>query len=116
MPVINNKHGHTALIRATGNATIVVAGNTSVSNIAHPSESADVVGAAITKIVWTTDARVDVKRGANTVIVIPAGSTDQFDLRDLNMVLSEYAAANLVITTAAAANCTLLIELTKTFT
>jgi hypothetical protein len=102
------------VLRLTANATITVAGNTTTSNIAHAADGADVVGAWITKLIWTTDARIDIKRGANTVVVIPPG-TGTWDLREYAASITDDATATFVVTTAAAANCTLIVELTKRF-
>ena len=101
-----------AQVRTNGNTTIVVAGNNSVSNVAVGAEN--VLGATVSQVWFATDAVVTISRGANTLLVLPPG-TDHWDFREGGFSLTEYAAATLVVTTPAAANCSLIIELTKQY-
>ena len=101
-----------AQVRTNGNTTIVVAGNSSVSNVAIGNEN--VLGASVSQIWFAVDGVVTIARGANTIVTL-SNSTDHWDFREGGFSLSEYASANLVVTTAAAANCTLIIELTKQY-
>ena len=103
MTVINNKtpgyHGvgtgtGTAVIHLTANATIVVAGNNSVSNVAVGSEV--VTGANVRKVWWgLADAYTywTVKRGANTVLVL--NNTNYLDFTT-GAVIGIDSTANLV--------------------
>ena len=99
-------------VRTNGNTTIVVAGNTTTSNVAVGLEN--VLGATVSQVWFATDAVITISRGANTLLTLPPG-TDHWDFREGGFSLTEYASANLVITTAAAANCSLIVELTKQY-
>lgn len=106
MPLVStkNKGGH-ALIRETANATYVIAGNNSVSNIASAGETVNT--AAFSQIWWTGDWTI--KRGANTVFVLK--DSGYWDFNGAGVSLSEFGSANLVI--EAANTGTIIIEMSK---
>ena len=88
--IIKNPLGqHTAVIRFDSTSTI------QASQLANGSET--VTGFDITKILCSTSGNVSFARGANTLLTIYAGSVD-WDLSAHGIKMSEYNAANLVIT------------------
>lgn len=115
MPIVTNSPKKT-VIRATGNTTIVVAGNSSVSNIASSAAvrpatgEENISGAGISEIHWSTDALVTIARGANTIFNL--NGSGSWNFRHMGITMGEFPAANLVINTATA-NATIIIELVK---
>jgi len=110
MPVAQNQKGGRALVRnASANATYVIAGNSSVSNVASTGEI--VASAVITNLLWSTDGTVTILRGANTICILTG--TGAWSLREFGITLPEYPAANLVINFSSA-NSTAVVELAKT--
>lgn len=114
MAVINNKKGLSAVIHLTANATINVAGNSSVSDIALGDET--VTGAYISQI-WYGTSNTDtgyweVKRGANTVGVF--STTGYMDFAGNGIALNNDVTGTLVVNLNSAAAGFIIIELTKT--
>lgn len=111
MAVIINKKGLSAVIHLTGNATINVAGNSSVSDIAVGDEI--VTGATITQVWYGTGngAYWEIKRGSNTVMF--TDSTGYLDFAGngitLNLDTTETLVANLNLSQTGF----IVIELTK---
>lgn len=70
MAVLINKKGKSAVIHLTANATITVAGNSSVSNVASVGE--ELTGATISQVWYgsSNSGHWVIKRGANTVMVL----------------------------------------------
>lgn len=97
-----------AVVRLTANDTIVVAGNSSTSNVASTLETVE--SASIVGVYWASDATWTIKRGANTILVLPGYG--QWDLREKGVSLSEFAAANVVANTTTA-NASLVLILSK---
>lgn len=111
--IVHNRYGRNTLLFFTANATVNVAGNSTVnSDIGVVGEQSNVVGASITKLAWSTAAAtpIIVKRGANVVFNL-CGS-DHWDLRAMNMVQDLDLAATLVVTMPDG-NSSLYVELTK---
>lgn len=58
MPTMINRSGASAVVHVTGNVCVVIAGNSSVSNIAFGNSSVyeTITGAAITQVWWGSTA------------------------------------------------------------
>lgn len=74
--------------------TLVIAGNNSVSNVAVGIEN--VASAVITKIFYSGNTTVT--RGANTVFSASTGASGVWDLNAADITLSQFPAANIVVT------------------
>lgn len=104
-------------LHATGNSTLVVAGNSSVSNIALPTQV--LTGATITQMNFGSPsgngAYWSVLRGAN--VAFAPDSTAYLDLRGVGMPYTLDASADLTcnLIRAAAGEGFILIELHKKF-
>lgn len=112
MPVVTNSNKK-VILRDVANATYVIAGNTSVSNIAENSAvlgEENISGAYVAQIHWSTDGLITVSRGSNTLFKLTGSGTWNF--RHMGMAMNENQTANLVISTATA-NSTVVIELVK---
>lgn len=111
--VIINRKNTSAVLHFTANATIVVAGNSSVSNIAYPNET--VTGASITQAVFGSPsgpgAHWIVKRGANTVAVFD--STAQLDFAGCGMPITLWPSANLTVELVGSNTGFLMLEVQK---
>jgi hypothetical protein len=108
MPLLNTTTvGGKATILQNANATYVVVGNNSVSNIASASEN--VQSASITRIYFSSSNNWVIARGANTVATL--SGTGVWDLTNIAPI-SQDATANLVFTCNG--NGTLLVEVHKT--
>lgn len=69
MAIITNGKGGKTITHNVANATYVVVGNNSVSNIATPDEQVN--GCTIRNVIWgCSSGSWAVKRGANTVMVL----------------------------------------------
>ena len=93
--VLNNKKFGNCLVHLTANATLVVVGNNSVSNVAVSDET--VQGASIRRV-WfgsSHNGHWTVYRGSNTMLVL--GGTGYLDFVPGN-VLTKDRTANLVFT------------------
>ena len=107
MAVIKNQPGGRVAIRTVNTTdTIVVAGNTSVSNIASTGET--VVSASIGRIYWT--GACTVARGGTTVFSALVNTSGTWDLASAGMAFNDANTANVIITATAA---TVVVELTK---
>lgn len=107
MPVSVNTPRRVVL-RDVANATYVVVGNTSASNVAAPGET--ISGAYLSQVHWSTDALVTIKRGANTILNLNGNGS--LNLRALGYSISEFSNASIVISTATA-NATVIVEIVK---
>lgn len=95
--IIHNRKNLSVTVHATSNATLTIAGNNSVSNVAIGDEV--LTGAAI-KQIWASSpsgngAYWTVKRGANTVVVMD--STSWFDFAGNGNLLNKDSSATLVL-------------------
>lgn len=107
MAILSNKYNGTTVTHDTANATYVVVGNNSVSNIASGAEIVD--SAAIRRVVWGTDTgQWTVKRGSNTVLVL--SGTNELLLN--GMSLGKDSTANVVITLSGGTGF-IMVELAK---
>lgn len=115
MPVINNKKNGTATIHAVANATFVIAGNNSVSNIALPGEQ--ITGASIAQMWFGSPSGAgaywEILRGANTVGSFD--STAYLDFRGNGELLSMDPTANVVVQLSGATKGFMIITLIKHF-
>lgn len=111
MAVLINKKGLSAVIHLTANATINVAGNSSVSDIAYGDEV--VTGAVITQVWYGcgNGAYWEIKRGANTVMF--TDSTGYIDYAGNGITLNKDAGATLVANLNNSSTGFIIIELTK---
>ncbi len=115
--ITSNRKNTSAVIHATGaNVSLVVAGNSSVSNVATGDEV--LTGCYLTQAVWGCDGtgHIQVKRGANLVAVFD--STGQIDWAGAGLALSVDKTANLQIQFVGSANSYIVLEVQKegTFT
>lgn len=99
------------VIRDVANASYVVAGNNSVSNIAAPTET--VASAYVSKVFWSTDGQIVVKRGANTLFNLQ--NSGSWDFGEAGIVITQDAAAAVNVTHSSA-NSTIVLELRKSAT
>lgn len=108
--LISNKKNLAVTVHASAaNATLVIAGNNSVSNVATGDEV--LTGATITQVFWGTDSgSVQILRGAN--LVITCTQTGHLDFAGSGMALTSDQAANLVINFESA-NGFAMVELQK---
>ena len=109
--VLHNRKNISAVLHCTANATFVIAGNNSVSNVATSDEV--LTGAAIKQIWWGTDPNGAwiVKRGANVVSV--HSGADWSDYAGNGSMLSKDASANVVVELVGSSNGYIMIELQK---
>jgi hypothetical protein len=110
--ISNRKNTSVVLHVASANSgNLVVAGNSSVSNLAISDEV--LTGAYITQVVWGCDGNghIQVLRGANLVAVYD--STGQHEYAGTGMPINMYPSANLVINLVGSSNSFIAIELQK---
>lgn len=112
--VVQDNTDHRAVVLATANSTLTLAGNSSVSDI--PTTDKTLTGGVITQMIFGSpsgnSAYWEIKRGANTVAVLD--STAQIDLRaatPLTIDSTGTLVANLNGSTAGF----VLIEIKKTY-
>jgi hypothetical protein len=111
-----NKKNLSATIICTANATLTIAGNSSVSDIAQGDE---VITGAIIKQVWSgacpsaNGAYWLVQRGANTVCVLD--STSYIDFAGNSGAINIDSTATVVLTLKNASDGIIQIELQKQF-
>lgn len=93
MSIISNKYNGTVITHDTANATYVVVGNNTVSNLTY-SNTEIINSGTIRRVVWGTSTGYwTVKRGANTVLVL-SGSNEML----LNgMSITKDKTANVVV-------------------
>jgi len=110
--VVSNKPRLSAVFHVAGaNATIVVAGNNSVSNVASPGET--LTGAYITQAVWGCDPNgyIVIKRGSDIASVYD--STGQHEYAGCGMPVTVGQSANLSVEFVGSANCFITFEVQK---
>lgn len=110
--IISNKKNTSAVIHVfSGNSSLTIAGNSSVSNLAIQDEV--LTGAYITQAVWGCDGTgyIVIKRGANSVMVLD--STGQHDYAGCGMPIRTNENATLDIQFVGSTNCALVLEVQK---
>ena len=109
--IISNKKNLSTVLHFNSNATLVIAGNNSVSNVAIGTEVLS--GASITQIAWGCDGNghIQVFRGANLQLVVD--STSYIDFAGNGMDLELWPTANLTVNFVGSANGYCVIELQK---
>lgn len=112
--VTSNRKNTSAVIHVNANATIVVAGNTSSSNIATGNET--ITGATITQAFWGCDGNghIRVERGGSLIAIYD--STSYKDYAGCGMPLGVNPTANINVTFVGSANAYLLFEVQKILT
>lgn len=110
--ITSNRKNTSTVIHATGaNVSLIVAGNSSVSNVATTNEV--LTGCYLTQAVWGCDGagHIQVKRGANLVAVFD--STGQVDWAGAGLALNVDKTANLQIQFIGSANSYIILEVQK---
>lgn len=110
--VVSNRPKTSAVFHvASANATLVVAGNNAVSNVASAGET--LTGAYITQAVWGCDPNgyIVIKRGSAIAAVYD--STGQQEYAGTGMPINVGATANISIEFVGSANCYVLFEVQK---
>lgn len=110
--VISNKSRTSAVFHVTAaNATIIVVGNNTVSNVASPGETLS--GAYITQAVWGCDPNgyIIIKRG--TIPVAFYDSTGQHEYAGCGMPINVGLAANINVEFIGSANSFVMFEVQK---
>lgn len=110
MPIVYAKPGGKTLVRLIANATLVIAGNNTVSNVST-SVAEIVESATITKVFWSGNGQFTITRGANTQLTLHGNGW--WDLYQHGIVLSEDPTANVVVTNSSGSTGSILIELSK---
>lgn len=109
----NKKHTSVTIHVTTANATLKIAGNNSVSNIALGDE--ELTGATITQAFWGidpgSDGHVVIKRGSTVVAVYD--STGYHDYAGCGMTLSVGKGDDLTVEFNSSANGFVLLEMQK---
>lgn len=111
MAVIINKKNLSAVVHLTANASLTIAGNSTVSNVAISDEN--LTGGTINQI-WYGAANGsywEIKRGSNTVFI--AESTGYIDFAGNGILLNNDSAATLVANLNGSGPGVLVIELQK---
>lgn len=113
MTTIANRLGSSAVLHFTSNSTIVVAGNTSVSNVAASNNEIVVGGSVITALWGTAESAAywTIKRGANTVAVL--SGTGSMDFSTFATPLNMDPTANVVVALNSALPGFLIIKIHK---
>ena len=110
--VISNRARTSVVLHvATANATLVIAGNNAVSNVASSDET--LTGAYITQAVWGCDPNgyIVIKRGSTPVAYYD--STGQHDYAGAGMPINVEVSANLSVEFVGSTNCFVMFELQK---
>lgn len=109
--VLSNKPGTSAVVHLNSSNTIVVAGNSSVSDIAYGNEV--LTGAYIAQIFQGTGAQghITLTRGGEIVGVYD--STGTFDYAGAGMALTLNQESDIVVDFVGTANAYVMIELQK---
>jgi len=109
--ISNRARTSTVLHVATANATLIIAGNNAVSNVASAGET--LTGAYITQAVWGCDPNgyIVIKRGTTPVAYYD--STGQHDYAGAGMPINIEVSANLSIEFVGSVNCFVMFEIQK---
>lgn len=109
---ISNRKNTSAVIHfATSNSSLVIAGNSSVSNVAISDET--LTGAYITQLVWGCDGvgHIQIFRGPTLAIVLD--STGQHEYAGCGMPITIGQTANLDVKFVGSANSFVTLEVQK---
>lgn len=111
MTITSNKKNTSACLHFNANASVVIAGNSSSSNVATSDEV--LTGATIVQAFWGNDGNghIQVKRGGNIVAVYD--STGYVDYAGSGMSLNVSPTANIDVTFVGSANGYLMLEIQK---
>lgn len=110
--ITSNKKNTSAVIHvSSANASIVVAGNNSVSAIATGNEV--ISGASITQVFWGCDpvGSINIKR--NDILIATYDSTSYYDYAGSGMSLSIANTFPIVVEFVGSANCYVFFEVQK---
>lgn len=110
--ITSNKKNTSAVIHfASSNATLTIAGNSSVSSIATGDEV--ITGAYITQIAWGCDGvgHIQISRGSSLVGVYD--STGFVEYAGTGMPLSANSTSDLTVNFVGSANCYCILEVQK---
>jgi len=110
--IVSNKSRTSIVLHvASANATLVIAGNNAVSNIASPGET--LTGAYITQAVWGCDPNgyIVIKRGTTPVAFYD--STGQHEYAGAGMPINVGLTSNLSVEFVGSSNCFVVFELQK---
>lgn len=112
--ILSNKKNLAATLHFTGaNSTVIVAGNTTNSNVATGNET--LTGGVITQLYWGVDTgSVQILRGANIVATLTQSGSKDFAASGL--ALTKDQSANVNVNFVGTANGYVLMELVKTGT
>ena len=116
MATIINRRGASAVVHVVANTTVVITGNSSVSNIAFGSGNAQieetVTNGYISQVWWGTDGgRWTVARGSNTYLVL--NNSGHMDFAGQGVAITADSTANAVLTLSGTANGFLMVEFQK---
>jgi hypothetical protein len=110
--ITSNRKNTSFVVHASGaNVNLVIAGNSSVSNVATSNEI--LTGAYITQAIWGCDSNgyITILRGSDLVAVYDSSS--QHDYAGCGMPISVGQSANLSINFIGSANCFVILECQK---
>ena len=110
--ITSNKKYNSAVVHFNASANVVVAGNTSASNLAILDET--LVSGYIAQAIWGCDlaGTIQVKRGGALIAVY--GGTGSMDYAGTGMPLNVNPTANIDVSFVGSANCYLYLEVQKT--
>jgi hypothetical protein len=104
--VINNRRD-SVILHAVANGTFIVAGNSTVSNVATGTQV--LTGGTITRVWYGGSGHWNIKRGANLVFTGSGSGYQYFD----GAALTVDKAANVVVELVGTSNGHLMVELRK---
>lgn len=109
--ILSNKKNLAATLHFTGaNSTVIVAGNTTNSNVATSNET--LTGGVITQLFWGVDTgSVQILRGANIVATLTQSGSK--DYAGSGLALTKDSAANVSVNFVGTANGYVMMELVK---
>ncbi len=109
--VFSHISGGRALLRFVANATVNVVANSTVNSDLSTSND-QILGATITKIIWSTPNNIKVARGANNIVTL--NGSGSWDLKSMGIPLTEFTTGNINVTITDT-NSTLLMECSKLY-
>jgi hypothetical protein len=116
MSTVINRRGASAVIHVTANSTVVIAGNSSVSNIAFGGGNSEIeetiTNGYISQVWWgASNGYWSVARGANTVLVL--NNSGHMDFAGQGAAITQYSSANAVLTLTDSTDGFLMMEIQK---